>query len=95
MTEGTQVKFNLWAVLAFLFVVGTASFTFLYAEQKETRVKQQEDGQRITRLEMQYEYIIKGLEKLTTTMEKAADKLDLHSKEAKSNAVVKKWNDIK
>ncbi len=95
MTEGTQVRFNLWAVLAFLFVVGTASFTFLYAEQKETRVKQQEDGQRITKLETQYEYIIKGLEKLTTVMEKAADKLEQNSKDQKSAERVKKWNDIK
>ncbi len=95
MTTETRVTFNLWAVLAFLFVVGTASFTFLYAEQKETRGKQQEVIQRVIKLETQYEHIIKGLDKLTAVMEKAVDKLGQNSKDQKSAERVKKWNEIK
>ncbi len=95
MTTETRVTFNLWAVLAFLFIAGISSFTFLYAEGKETKVKQQEVIQRVTKLEAQYVFIIDRLEKLTITMEKAADKLELHSKEARSAAIVKKWNNIK
>ncbi len=95
MTTETRVTFNLWAVLAFLFIAGISSFTFLYAEGKETKVKQQEVIQRLTKLETQYDHIIKGLDKLTTAMEKATDKLDQNSKDQKSAERVKKWNDIK
>ena len=95
MGEESTVKFNLWAVLAFLFIAGVSSFTFLYAEGKETKVKQQEVIQRVMKLETQYEYIIKGLDKLTVTMEKAADKLEQNNKAQKSAERVKKWNDIK
>ncbi len=94
MTTETRVTFNLWAVLAFLFLAGVVSIGFLYAEGKETKVQLQEVAQRAKVLEMQYEHIIKGLDKLTTVVEKVADKVELHTREAKSNAVVKKWNDI-
>jgi hypothetical protein len=94
MGEETSVKFNLWAVLVFFFVAGSASFTFLYAEGKETKGKQQEVIQRVVKLEAQYDHIIKGLDKLTELVEKSADKLDQHSKETKSAERVLKWNKI-
>ncbi len=87
---GDSVKFNLWAVLTFLFLAGAVAVGFLYAEGKETKVKQQEVIQRVTKLEAQYENIIKGLDKLTAVVEKSAEKLELHSREVKSNAIVKK-----
>ncbi len=95
MTAETRVTFNLWAVLAFLIIAGISSFSFLYAEGKETKVEQQKIIQRVTKLEAQYTFIIDRLERLTVSVEKASDKLEMHSKETKSREVVKKRNDIK
>jgi hypothetical protein len=98
MTNGdtvTKIRFDLWAVLAFLVFAGISSFTFLYAEGKETKTKQQEVIQRVTVLETQYKHIIEGIDKLTRATENVADKFEQHSKETKSVQSVKKWNDIK
>jgi len=73
-----KVRFDLWAVLGFLVIAGASSFTFLYAEGKETKLKQQEVIQRVTRLETQYEHIIKGLEKVANIIDESSKKLEVH-----------------
>ena len=82
----TQVKFNLWAVLAFLFLAGVSSFTFLYAEGKETKVKQQEVIQRVTKLETQYNYIIEGLRDLKISVDESSRKLETHRMKTEKGA---------
>jgi hypothetical protein len=86
MTADTQIKFNLWAVLGFLVIMGASSFTFLYAEGKETKVKQQEVIQRVTILEANYANIIKGIDKLTVTVEKSIEQLDKHRQHTEKKA---------
>ena len=83
MSPDTQIKFNLWAVLGFLVFMGASSFTFLYAEGKETKVKQQDVIQRVVVLETNYSNIIKGLDKLTIVVEDAAKKLDKRTENGK------------
>jgi hypothetical protein len=78
MTQETQVKFGLWPILVFLFLAGMSSFTFLYAEGKETKVKQQEVIARVVVLETNYTNIMRGLDKLTEAVEKSVDKLEEH-----------------
>ena len=83
MSPDTQIKFNLWAVLGFLVLMGASSFTFLYAEGKETKVKQQDVLQRVVVLETNYANIIKGLDKLTIVVEDAAKKFDKRTENGK------------
>lgn len=83
MSPDTQIKFNLWAVLGFLVLMGASSFTFLYAEGKETKVKQQDVIQRVVVLETNYANIIKGLDKLTIVVEDAAKKFDKRTENGK------------
>ena len=78
MSPETQIRLNLWAVLTFLVIMGASSFTFLYAEGKETKQKQQEVIQRVIKLEANYENIIKGIDKLTVAVEKSVEQLDKH-----------------
>jgi hypothetical protein len=78
MTQDTQVRFGLWPILVFLFLAGLFSFTFLYAEEKTTKEKQQDVIARIVVLETNYANIMRGLDKLTIAVEKSVDKLEEH-----------------
>ncbi len=80
MTTETHVTFNLWAVLVFLFLAGATSFTFLYAEGKDTQAKQQDIKERVIKLESQYTFIIEKIDKLTVMTEKMAEKLGTHTR---------------
>ena len=81
--ENSKVRFSLWAVLAFIVLLGAICVNFLNADQVKTKEKQQEIIQRITKLEMQYSFIIEKLGTLTIVIEKATDKLDKHREESK------------
>jgi len=83
MPEQTQVRFDLWAVLAFIFLAGAVAVGFLYADQKETKTKQQEVLYRIVKIESQYDYIISGLDKLTKAVEESADKREKYRTETR------------
>ena len=76
MSTEPKVQFHLWAVLGFLVLLGAICVGFLNTEQKEANQKQQETISRVITLEAQYCSIIKGLDKLTLTVEKTSDKLD-------------------
>jgi hypothetical protein len=78
MSPGTEVRFNLWAVLGFLVLMGVSSFTFLYAEGSITKSKQQEVLQRLVVLETNYANIMKGISELKETAIITADKLEIH-----------------
>lgn len=52
----TKVKFNLWAVLGFLVLLGGIAFAHLLSVQSEDRIH---DG--VTRLEANYSHIISGI----------------------------------
>jgi outer membrane murein-binding lipoprotein Lpp len=60
----TNVRFSLWAVLASVVALLVFSVGFLNATDNEIRTKQQEINQRVTRLETQYDFIAKGIERL-------------------------------
>ena len=71
-----DVKFNLWLVLAALTMLFVSITGVLYSDQSKTKEKQQEINQRVTKLETQYTFIIRGLDKLTVVMEKSAENLN-------------------
>ena len=74
----TMVKFSLWPVLAFLVLLGVAAVGYLNAGQQETKQKQIEVIQRVTRLETQYAAIMDSLDRLNRSAERMVDKLDNH-----------------
>jgi peptidoglycan hydrolase CwlO-like protein len=76
MQAEPKVQFHLWAVLGFLVLLGAICVGFLNAEQKAASEKQQAIAERVITLETQYCNIIKGIDKLTLTVEKTSDKLD-------------------
>jgi hypothetical protein len=90
----TRVNFSLWAVLGAIVLLGAICVSFLHAEQKETKNKQQEVIARVVALERDYANIIKGIDKLTMVVEKVADKLESHDKETRSLDRTKKRNQI-
>jgi len=71
-----DVKFNLWLVLAALTMLFVSITGVLYSDQSKTKEKQQEINQRVTKLETQYTFIIRGLDKLTVAVEKSAENLN-------------------
>ena len=71
-----DVKFNLWLVLAALTMLFVGITGVLYSDQSKTKEKQQEINQRVTKLETQYTFIIRGLDKLTVAVEKSAENLN-------------------
>jgi hypothetical protein len=95
MTEESKVTFNLWAVLGFLFLTGIASFTYLHAEGRETKVKQQDVIQRVVIMETKMQAIMEGINELKTGQKEVIDSLKDHEKSSASMLRVKKWNEIK
>lgn len=80
----TNVSFSLWAVLSFLVFLGAICVTFLNTKQEVADEKQQVTIARVVKLETQYDYIIKGLDMLTITVEKNNDKLDSYKNEVRN-----------
>jgi hypothetical protein len=95
MSPDTQIRFNLWAVLTFLTVMGMSSFTFLYAEGKTTKEKQQDVIHRVIALEVQNKAILDGINDLKAGQKEVVEALNSHIKETNSLMRVKKWNDLK
>ena len=95
MSPETQVKFNLWTVLAFLVLAGMSSFTFLYAEGKETKLSQQTVIQRVVALETMNKAVLDGISRLEVGQKEVANALNNHEKSTVSLMKVKKWNDMK
>lgn len=75
-----QVRFNLWAVLTFLFVLGSATAGFLYAEGKETKTVQRDVMQRVSKIEAQFEYITCGINELKAGQREMATALSAHER---------------
>ena len=89
-----KVQFHLWAVLGFLLILGAICVGFLNARQDKADDKQQAVVSRVVTLEANYDNIIKGLDKLTATVEKNNDKLDTYRNEVKNkktNMTDLKW----
>jgi len=59
-----DITFNLWAVLLGIILLGASMGGFLYGDQKEVRVKQQEVIQRVIRNEASISYIVEGIREL-------------------------------
>ena len=60
----TKVRFDLWAVLAFLCLLAALSIGYLFTAQAKTQDKVQDVCDRTTRIEANYEFIVKTLGKL-------------------------------
>jgi hypothetical protein len=73
-----QVRFNLWAVLTFLFVAGAATAGFLYAEGKETKMVQRTVLERMTKVETQFDYITCGINELKAGQKELTAALKAH-----------------
>lgn len=69
----SKVQFSLWAVLAFIVAIGFITAQFLNAEQKETRAKQREVVERVTKLETQFDYVTKGIDELKRGQREVVD----------------------
>jgi hypothetical protein len=95
MTTDTQIRFNLWAVLTFLVIMGASSFTFLYAEGKTTKEKQQDVIHRVLVLEVQNKAILDGINELKAGQKEIEIAIINHIKETNSLMKVKKWNELK
>jgi hypothetical protein len=84
----TRVRFDLWAVLAFLVLLAGISFGYLFQSQAASRDERiKADAlmcDRITRLETNYENIIRGIDRLTVTVEKTGDKLEAYRGEVRN-----------
>lgn len=77
--EGTtKVRFELWAVLGLMITAAVFCFTYLNAEQRDTRTKQQEVITRVVKLEANQDHIIKALDKIMVSVEKIDSKLETH-----------------
>jgi hypothetical protein len=73
-----DVKFSLWAVLgAIVFLFGSIA-AVLWAEQKETKSDQAKVESRLIAQEAHSTYIIKQLDKLTSTVDRIDEKLETH-----------------
>lgn len=67
-SEKTIVRFDLWAVLAFLVLLVGIGMGYLFnaqAESKEERrIQVQSINERVTRLEMKFDYLVDGISEL-------------------------------
>ena len=76
----TKVRFDLWLVLTFLVVLFGACFLYLFNSQAAIDTKHTNKNElvceRVTKLEAQYEHIIKGLDKVAAAVEKASDRAE-------------------
>jgi hypothetical protein len=77
MTE-PKVQIGLWAMLSFLLTLGAVCVGFLYAEGKDAKKQIDINTQRIIQVEANYQHIIKGMDKIITSLEKVDEKLDRH-----------------
>lgn len=71
----TKVRFNLWAVLGFLVLLGALGFGYLFSAQSEDRVQTGVMADRVTRLEANYIHIGSGINDIKTTLEKVQEEL--------------------
>jgi hypothetical protein len=83
-SNGNNVRFNLWTVLAFLFIMGVAAASFLYAEGKETKLVQREVMQRVAKMEAQFQYITCGIEDLKQGQKELSKQLAAHERNGKA-----------
>ena len=70
--------------ITILLLIAGASLSENRTDVKNTIVKQQATELRVATLEANYDNIIKGLDKLTVTVEKNNDKLDTYRNEVKN-----------
>jgi peptidoglycan hydrolase CwlO-like protein len=80
--------------ITILLLIAGASLSENRTDVKNTIVKQQATELRVATLEANYDNIIKGLDKLTATVEKNNDKLDTYRNEVKNkktNMTDLKW----
>lgn len=73
----TIVNVNLKVVLYFVMVAFIAGFSFLFASDVQTKTKQQEIVERVTKIETQYQFIITGLANVVTAVETHRNKTEL------------------
>jgi predicted nuclease with TOPRIM domain len=92
--ETTKVRFDLWAVLAFITLFAFGGFSFLFNSLSESRAERIANDERLsirlTRLEANYEFIISGISDLRKGQEKIAESLNEHEK---STRMLKRWQD--
>lgn len=78
--SSTKVRFDLWAVLAFLTLLGGISIGYLFSAQAENLKANQAICDRMTRLEANYQFIIDGIGKLDRGQERMAETLNQHER---------------
>lgn len=75
MKDETSVRFNLWAVLAFLCLLGGICFAYLFNVQTEARVTTTTHSERITKLETNYDFIIDKLNDIKISQDEVKKEL--------------------
>lgn len=73
-----DVKFNLWAVLIGMIILGGSVAGYLNAEQRDMKKVQTELQLSSREQATQYKYIIEKLGDLTAAIEKQSNQLDIH-----------------
>ena len=71
----TKVRFDLWAVLAFLVILAAICIGYLFNAQAMDRERNQAVCDRVTLLEANYGHIIAGIAKIERGQEKLAEAL--------------------
>ena len=92
--EDTKVRFDLWTVLGFLTLLAGICLGYLFMAQGADRTEQQKTQKDVAVLQERYESINQKLDKVITTLEKTADKLDAYKnevREKKTNVSDLKW----
>ena len=75
-----SVRFNLWAVMTFLFMVGAAAIGVIYAEGRETKATQVNVLQRLSTVEAQYKSIVCGIDELKAGQKEVYNLLAAHER---------------
>jgi hypothetical protein len=94
--EVTRVRFDLWAVLGFIVLMGVVFGGYLFQTLASGRAERiaadQQIDLRVTKLETHYSYIIQGIADLKAGQKEVADSLAKHEMSTKELMKVKSWN---
>ncbi len=91
----TKVRFDLWAVLAFLTLLGGICIGYLFNAQMISRDERKAMDQaldiRVSRIEVNYGFIVEGIGELKQGQLKVIDELAKHEK---NHAIMRRWQDV-
>lgn len=75
-----NVRFNLWAVVTFLFMIAAGMMGILYAEGRETKAVQTSVLQRVSKIETQFDNITYGINELKAGQKELFNMFVAHEK---------------